>query len=194
MLKPVIRFQPVKNILANVFPSNLIPHRNAQIKYPYLKVKPPPAYTVRPPDLDIAFSGSTYDTKVKRRRKIKDPNVPVFGLNPVECLKWTDWRMVRDVRRRTIYCNHFPLKNNLTCLFRNDLLPHTVRVSCSCFTPNRHNFSHAVSITLEFHSSFLGICPFRGLSPIQRSEIIRMPLAVYTNISWTRKIFEIQNV
>ncbi|XP_074601201.1 mitochondrial ribosomal protein S14 [Brevipalpus obovatus] len=130
MIKPFIRaIQPVKSILANVFQSNLMLNRNAQIKYPYLKVKPPPAYTVRPPDpvLDIAFTGSTYDTKVKRRRKIKNLNEPVFGLNPVESLKWTDWRMVRDVRRRYIYCNHFPLKNNLTCLFRNDLLPHTIR-------------------------------------------------------------------
>lgn len=143
-----------------------MPNRNAQIKYPYTKVKPPPAYTVRPPDLDIAFSGSTYDTKVKRRRKIKNPNEPVMGLNPVECLKWTDWRMARDIRRRTIYCNHFPLKNNITCLFRNDLLPHTVR-----------EYAHSESLQL-FRGSRSFACKWRcTLTSRERGKYMRFRMS-----------------
>lgn len=117
-----------KNLLTSLLGLNKMFTRNRRVLYP--KLSPPAAYTVRPSELDIGMTCSTYDTSLKRRRQIKDPNQPVFGLNPVECLKWTDWKMLRDVRRRYLYAYHFPLRNNLTCMFRNDILPTTIRV-CS---------------------------------------------------------------
>lgn len=85
-------------------------------------------FRIYPSQLNIAFSGSTYDTKLKRKRKVEDINRPLLERGAVECLKWADWKMLRDIRRRYIYCHHHPLKVNLNCVKRNQLLPELIRV------------------------------------------------------------------
>lgn len=116
-----------KSLLSNVFRLGKMIKRNKQIKYKHFT--PPAPFTIRPNQLDIGMTGSVYDTQVKRRRVIQDPNKPVLSISPVESLKWVNWMMLRDLRRRYRYSYHYPLRNNLTCMFRNDILPTTIRVS-----------------------------------------------------------------
>ncbi|XP_053213782.1 28S ribosomal protein S14, mitochondrial-like [Panonychus citri] len=88
---------------------------------------PPVPYKLRPDKLDVGMTGSTYSTTIKRKRFVLDPNIPQFGVQPVECLKWSNWRMLRDVRRRYVYCYHYALNTNYVTLMRNNFLPSTIK-------------------------------------------------------------------
>ncbi|XP_015784985.1 28S ribosomal protein S14, mitochondrial [Tetranychus urticae] len=103
----------------------ILPNRGAKTKFAaYFPARP---FKLRPDKLDVGMSGASYQTTIQRKRQVTDLNVPVFGETPVECLKWTNWKMLRDVRRRYVYSYHFPLSNNLTCLMRNNILPTTIK-------------------------------------------------------------------
>ncbi|KAI1289393.1 28S ribosomal protein S14, mitochondrial [Halotydeus destructor] len=79
------------------------------------------------PLLPVAFTGSTYDTAIQRKNPIADPNKPFIWEYNCEGLKWTDWRMHRDVRRRYVVSEYCAVKQNLVCLYRSRLLPSEFR-------------------------------------------------------------------
>ena len=81
------------------------------------------------PRLSIAYTGSTYDTQIKRKNEIVNPNLPLGGYwdSTKECLKWTDWRMRRDVNRRLAAAEYFPMRQNVVLVMRNRLLPEELR-------------------------------------------------------------------
>ena len=79
------------------------------------------------PRLPVHFTGSTYDTELKLKRPIKDLSMPIIWEANQECLKWTDWKMLKDVRRRHIVSEYWPLKQNLVCIKNNKLLPAPLR-------------------------------------------------------------------
>lgn len=54
-----------------------------------------------------------------------DPSIPDF--EKVECLKWTNWKMRRDVKRRHINANYWQFRNNMHSLANNRTLPTIVR-------------------------------------------------------------------
>lgn len=79
------------------------------------------------PKLPIAFTGSTYDTEIKRKNPINDPNKPYIWESNKKALEWTDWRMLKDVRRRHVVSGWFPLRSNLLLVRKNKLMPKEVR-------------------------------------------------------------------
>ena len=83
------------------------------------------------PKLTPAGSGSVYETKIKRKNEVVNPNIPVIKDNyweaTVECLKWTDWKMRRDVNRRLAAAEYFPTRHNLVNVIRNRMLPEEIR-------------------------------------------------------------------
>lgn len=114
-----------KNFFLTKTLTNMLPFQRG-MKFSRIWVDNP--FRVYPDQLNIAFTGSTYDTKLKRKRKVEDINRPLLERGAVECLKWSDWKMLRDLRRRYIYCHHYPLKVNLNCIKRNQVLPEVIRV------------------------------------------------------------------
>ena len=80
-----------------------------------------------PPWLPIAGKGDVYATKVERKRVIKNPNEPNF--EHIEPLKWTTWRMLRDVRRRHIFSRYHFNRACLRHLRKSKLLPNSFRVN-----------------------------------------------------------------
>lgn len=81
------------------------------------------------PRLPISCTGSVYETKIKRKKEIQDPNLPLGGYweSTRESLKWTDWKMMRDVNRRLATAEYFPMRQNVTLVMRNRLLPEELR-------------------------------------------------------------------
>ena len=86
-----------------------------------------PQYQNLPPYHPINGTGSSYATKIERKRQIKDINVPNFEKR--EALNWTDWRMLRDCRRRHIFARYHPTRNIFLSIYRTQLLPSNIRVS-----------------------------------------------------------------
>lgn len=85
-----------------------------------------PQFADLPPVHRIAGQGNAYVTKVERKRVLVDPNVPNF--DHIEPLKWTTWRMLRDVRRRTLFTRYFFKRTALYNTRKCGLLPSFVRV------------------------------------------------------------------
>lgn len=77
------------------------------------------------PKLPIASTGSIYDTRQRRVVPLQDPNAPEdwWGHRVTVGLKWTDWRMLKDVRRRHIFTHYHPLRENLRLVQKGYLLP-----------------------------------------------------------------------
>lgn len=83
------------------------------------------------PRLDIGNTGSVFETKIKRRTEIANPNEPkdpLFYTRKTEGLKWTDHRMLRDIHRRRGISEYFILRQNLMCIKKNHMLPEELRV------------------------------------------------------------------
>ncbi|RWS09696.1 tRNA-splicing endonuclease subunit Sen34-like protein [Dinothrombium tinctorium] len=78
--------------------------------------------------LPVSGKGSTYDSVLKRKRVVKDLNKPNFEVNK-EGLKWTDWRMLRDVKRRYVCAEYYPVRLCLQTVYKNRFLPQIVRES-----------------------------------------------------------------
>lgn len=70
------------------------------------------------------LSTDPYETTIRRRRQVEDPSIPSDG---VECLKWTNWRMLRDVKRRHMNSKYWQYRNNLMSVAYCKTLPSIVR-------------------------------------------------------------------
>lgn len=81
------------------------------------------------PRLPISCTGSVYETRIERKKEIRDPNLPLGGYweSTKESLKWTDWKMMRDVNRRLAAAEYFPMRQNVTMVMRSRLLPEELR-------------------------------------------------------------------
>ncbi|CAG2122858.1 unnamed protein product, partial [Medioppia subpectinata] len=84
-----------------------------------------PQFVNLPPHYPINGLGATHETRVVRKRQIVDPNVPSF-VKP-ESLQWSDWRMLRDCRRRYIFARYHPNRTFLYTIRRCKLLPSNIR-------------------------------------------------------------------
>ena len=75
------------------------------------------------PKLPISLTGSVYNTQRRRLTPLKDPNAPkdIYGCS--ESLKWVDWRMLKDVRRRHIFTIYHPLRENIRLVYKSFILP-----------------------------------------------------------------------
>lgn len=69
--------------------------------------------------------GNPYETEIKRRRYVENISIPNF--NKVECLKWTNWRMRRDVIRRHLNGQYWQYRLNLKNISRSKTLPNVVK-------------------------------------------------------------------
>lgn len=75
--------------------------------------------------LGLQGTGSPYETQIKRRRQVQDLSLPKF--DGVECLKWSSWWLLRDVKRRHYYAKYWQCRSNLQNIRRNRSLPNIVR-------------------------------------------------------------------
>lgn len=73
----------------------------------------------------LVGTGNPYATTLKRRREIKDPSIPNF--EEIECLKWTNWRMLREVKRRHIVAKYAQYRMNMHSLANCKTLPSVIR-------------------------------------------------------------------
>lgn len=89
-----------------------------------------------PPVHRLAGKGNTYATTIERKRVIKDPNEPNF--EHIEPLKWTTWRMLRDVRRRHMFTRYWFHRSALYNARKCRMLPGTVRVSTPSGVSRKH--------------------------------------------------------
>lgn len=55
--------------------------------------------------IDIGGTGDPHSTQIRRRRQVRDPNIPDFSKQ--ECLKWANWKMLRDVKRRINHAAYY---------------------------------------------------------------------------------------
>ena len=90
-----------------------------------------PQFVNLPPHYPINGTGSVYETQILRKRKIKDPNIPNFEKQ--EPLRWSDWRMLRDCRRRYIFARYHPTRECLYTIRKSKLLPSNIKVIWSLF-------------------------------------------------------------
>lgn len=70
-------------------------------------------------------SSNPFETTIRRRRVVVDPSYPDFEKQ--ECLKWTDWKMLRDVKRRHMHAEHAQNRLNLKNIARCRVLPSVIR-------------------------------------------------------------------
>ena len=86
-----------------------------------------PQFINLPPHYPINGTGSTYQTKIVRKRQIIDPNIPDF--KDLGRLRWSDWRMLRDVRRRYIFARYHPMREFLYAIRKSKILPTNIKVN-----------------------------------------------------------------
>lgn len=73
----------------------------------------------------LAHSGDPYETKVSRKREVVNLSMPTF--DGVECLKWSNWKMRRDVKRRVLTSRFYQYRENMYGLVYCKTLPTVVR-------------------------------------------------------------------
>lgn len=73
----------------------------------------------------LTGTGNPFATVVRRRREIQNPSVPDFEKQ--ECLKWTNWRMLREVKRRHIVSEYSQYRLNMHSLANCRTLPSVIR-------------------------------------------------------------------
>ncbi|RWS29778.1 28S ribosomal protein S14-like protein [Leptotrombidium deliense] len=76
--------------------------------------------------LVVAGTSSPYETKLKRKRVVNDPNFPGFEINK-KGLEWTNWLMLRDLRRRYQASEWNAQRVCLQAICRNRFVPNTLR-------------------------------------------------------------------
>ncbi|KAH9419679.1 mitochondrial ribosomal protein S14 [Dermatophagoides pteronyssinus] len=86
---------------------------------------PFPQYVNLPPISPLSGKGHTFETRIERKRKIEDPNLP--SLNSIGELKWATTRMLRDVRRRRVFIDYYPFRQCYYNMRKNQTLPQSVR-------------------------------------------------------------------
>lgn len=75
--------------------------------------------------LQLAGTGNPYETIIRRRREVKNLSMPDF--EKVECLKWANHRMTRDVKRRIMNSQYWQYRLNMHNLAYSTTLPSVVR-------------------------------------------------------------------
>jgi len=114
---------------------NRLPYQQSQRYKFFAKGTPQPDAHVKHKDpdrprLELSSSGSVYDTKIPRRTEVRDPNITrdeLFYVKKTEAIKWTDHWMLRDVYKRLTVAEYYPLRQNLTCIKNNHMLPEELR-------------------------------------------------------------------
>lgn len=86
---------------------------------------PPARFLHQKPHEGFVYTGNPFETKIKLKREIPDPSLPNF--KEVECLKWTNWRMLRDVKKRYINAEYWQYRLNMKNIGRNMVLPSLVK-------------------------------------------------------------------
>src|SRR6218665_2581757 len=97
-------------------------------------------YDNLPPVTNVSGRGSTFETQIRRKKILQNPNKPNF--EHIEPLKWTTWKMLSDVRRRHIFRDYYFERGCLTSVQKNQMLPRSVRVSAH----NSNNFNSFILI------------------------------------------------
>lgn len=138
------------------------------------------------PRLPIHYTGSVYETSIKRKNEIRNPNLPLEGYwdSTKECLKWTDWRMKRDVNRRLAMAEYFPMRQNLVMVIRNHLLPDEIRHDAHKELYQFPVKSHPWTVTNRCAITSRGRGKFRMF---RLSRIIFRHIADYNNMSGVMK-------
>ena len=101
---------------------------------------PFPQYVNLPPISPLSGKGHTFETRIERKRKIEDPNLP--SLNSIGELKWATTRMLRDVRRRRVFIDYYPFRQCYYNMRKNQTLPQSVRVSLNLLLFSFHNLAN----------------------------------------------------
>lgn len=73
----------------------------------------------------LAGEGNPFETKIYRKRVIENISIPDFEKQ--ESLKWANWWMLRDVKRRSMNMLFWQYRINLKCLTKSESLPAVVR-------------------------------------------------------------------
>lgn len=73
----------------------------------------------------LAYTGNPFETKITRKREVKDLSMPNF--EKTECLKWTKWNMLLDVKRRHRMAEYWQYRTNLHSIAKTLSLPALVR-------------------------------------------------------------------
>lgn len=92
---------------------------------------PFPQYENLPPISPLAQKGHTYETCIERKRVIEDPNLPSLSVRGP--LKWATWRMLRDARRRRVFCEYQPFQYCYLNVKKCRMLPNYIRVCILTF-------------------------------------------------------------
>jgi len=77
------------------------------------------------PQEGFAYQGNPHETKLRLKREI--PNIGIPDFEKVESLKWSDWAMLKDIKRRHIHADYWQHRTNLKNLGKNSVLPSIVR-------------------------------------------------------------------
>lgn len=80
---------------------------------------------VRQKHTGFVHTGNPFETKIAMKRQVKDISLPNF--KEQECLKWSTWGMLRDVKRRHISSEYWQYRNNLMSVGYCRTLPSVVR-------------------------------------------------------------------
>lgn len=136
------------------------------------------------PLLSVGGTGSVFDTEIKRKTKIRDPNQPK-ELFKVEVLQWTDYRMLRDARRRILHTELNPTFRVLTCVRKCWHLPEELRnqayIDLAVKIP-RFAFRDKLQSRCQISSRGKGQC-----RPWRLSRIVFRKLADYNLLSGVKK-------
>ena len=75
--------------------------------------------------MQLAGTGNPYETKIPRRRQVENISMPNF--EKIECLKWANWMMLRDVKRRHLNAKYWQYRLNMHSLAYCRTLPSVIR-------------------------------------------------------------------
>lgn len=88
--------------------------------------------------------GNPYATEIKRKRIVEDPSLPDFD-NPMPPLKWANWMMLRDVKRRHLVSRYWQYRMNLLNISHSQTLPNIIRETATTdrnSTPRQSSIAH----------------------------------------------------
>lgn len=78
--------------------------------------------------LEVTGQGHSYRTQIIRKRPVRDANQPLsLDWSQPESLKYTDWPMFKDLKRRHLVSLNYPTRISLLTMFRSPLLPQALR-------------------------------------------------------------------
>lgn len=89
----------------------------------------------------VGGTGNPYETRIRRRREVNDVSMPNF--EKVECLKWTKWGMLRDVKWRHLNSKYWQYRLNMKSLVSNRTIPSVMK---DIALEERNSTPHGASI------------------------------------------------